>query len=529
MKPTFFITILVLMLSSCAQRSENQPLFDRVYALVNDGEYKMAQDFFDNHKSEIRLPMSKADSMYCGFLEEFFDLYNSEADLFVINSFADTVRIGNIIDFYTQNSDKEKLAYSLLLKSLKLFVSLRHNDGIYYLKHAENIIKTLDNSELKYMLASVNLTYRTNNLDFKEGMPLLDTVAKYAHNQREKDDSRIVKAFFLNLVQNPDYNPTVAKLNMRLCMGDSTDYNYLSKYAWVLADDEPEKCERFARKVLTDRPRSAAADYAKLAILKIYLRRGQTAEAEDFAQKNPIIINFPQLLGYEEFFNHYRQTGDYEKAAKTADIVIMIKNRLIDWVNDYKVSQNSQKFDFDLQQLENQNRFQRWLIAFVILAALMVVFVIMQRRRYERELSVNRQILKESRDNIDELKAMETSAENEKEIQRLQRKIAEIESRYAEIYREGKVLYEQIFVENGNSSQWNKKDYEKFLEYFKTVDLSLLAQIEDEYYGINPRQTFYKVLVCKGFDKPQIMRTMGIQEDVTFRALKSKVESMKKK
>ena len=187
MKQLSLLILLTVILSSCAQRSENQPLLDRVYALVNDGEYKMAQDFFDNHKSEIRLPMSKADSMYCGFLEEFFDLYNSEADLFVINSFADTVRIGNIIDFYTQNSDNEKLAYSLLLKSLKLFVSLRHNDGIYYLKHAENIIKTLDNSELKYMLASVNLTYRTNNLDFKEGMPLLDTVAKYAHNQREKD------------------------------------------------------------------------------------------------------------------------------------------------------------------------------------------------------------------------------------------------------------------------------------------------------------------------------------------------------
>ena len=181
MKQLSLLILLTVILSSCAQRSENQPLFDRVYALVNDGEYKMAQDFFDNHKSEIRLPMSKADSMYCGFLEEFFDLYNSEADLFVINSFADTVRIGNIIDFYAQNSDKEKLAYSLLLKSLKLFVSLRHNDGIYYLKHAENIIKTLDNSELKYMLASANLTYRTNNLDFKEGMPLLDTVAKYAH------------------------------------------------------------------------------------------------------------------------------------------------------------------------------------------------------------------------------------------------------------------------------------------------------------------------------------------------------------
>ncbi|MBQ5453383.1 MAG: hypothetical protein IIT56_10370, partial [Bacteroidales bacterium] len=94
LKPISLLIFLTVIFYACAQQTENQPLFDRVYSLVNDGEYKMAQDFFDNHKSEIRLPMSKADSMYCGFLEEFFDLYNSEADLFVINSFADTVRIG---------------------------------------------------------------------------------------------------------------------------------------------------------------------------------------------------------------------------------------------------------------------------------------------------------------------------------------------------------------------------------------------------------------------------------------------------
>ena len=525
----FFIICIVLVLSACAQRSENQQLFDRVYSLVNDGEYKMAQDFFYNHKSEIQLPMSKADSIYCGFLEEIFDYCYLEDDVWSIGAFADTVRIGNVIDYYSQKSDNEKLAYLLLVKSLKLIVAAMHNDGIFYLKQAENIIKTLDNRELKYMLASVNLSYHSNNLAFKDMMPLLDSVAKYAHNQREKDECRILKAFFLNLAQNPFYNPDVAKLNMRLCMTDTTNYNYLSKYAWVLADDEPEKCERYARKVLSDRPQSFSADYAKLAILKIYLRRGQTAEAEDFAQNNALIISFPNLLGYEAFYNHYRQIGDFEKATQMADVVIRIKNMLLNWANDYKVSQNSQKFDFNMQQLENRNRLQRWIIAFVFLVALMVFFVVMQRRRYEHKLSVNRQIIKESRDKIDELKTLETSVENEKEIQRLQRKIAEIESRFAEIYRDGKALYEQIFEQDGNSSQWNKKDYEKFLEYYKTVDLSLLAQIEDEYYGINPRQTFYKVLVSKGFDKSSIMRTMGIQEDVTFRALKSKVEGMRRK
>ena len=202
---------------------------------------------------------------------------------------------------------------------------------------------------------------------------------------------------------------------------------------------------------------------------------------------------------------------------------------MIDWANNYKVSLNGEKFDFHLKILENQNRFQRWIIAFVVLAALMAFLVVVQRRRYESKLSVNSQILKESRDKIYELKTLETSDENEKEIQRLQRKITEIETRYAEIYHDGKILYDQIFVQGGNSSQWNKKDYEKFLEFFKTVDLSLLAQIEDEYPGINPRQTFYKILSAKDFDKAAIMRTMGIQEDVTFRALKSKVEGLRRK
>lgn len=524
---TFFVATLLLV--ACTQSSVNQPIFDKVYGLINDGEYKMAQEYFNNHKSEICPPMSHADSMYCNFLDEYFDYYNTDDNVFSIKSFADTSRINSLIDYYIKNSDYEKLAYSLLLKSLKLYISAQHNDGVYCLKQAETIIKSLDNSELKYMLASVNLSYNTNNLDCKAAMPLLDTVAKYAHNQREKNYGRIMKAFFLFIDHNPDRNPDAAKLNMRLCVADTTDYYYLSNYAWILADDEPEKCERYARKVLNDRPQSFAADYAKIAILKLYFRRGLTAEAEEFFQRNPLAVSYPQLIAYEEFYNYYKLIGDYQKAAKMADVVISIKNILINWVNDYKVSQNSQKFDFDLQQLENQNRFQRWILAFVILVAAMVFLVVIQKRRYERELSINRQILKESRDRIDELNTLEKSDENDKEIQRLQRKITEIETRYAEIYHDGKILYDSIFVHNGNSGQWNKKDYERFLEYYKTIDLSLLAQIDDEYPGINPRQTFYKLLASKEYDKPSIMKIMAIQEDVTFRALKSKVESLRRK
>ena len=525
MTKTSIIIILLFLLAACARPSENKPLFDRVYALINDGEYKMAREYFDNHKSEIIKPMSQSDSMYSNFLNDYLDLMKIEEDVSKLPQILDTSIVEQLIQYYTKNPDNEKLAYSLLLKSQKLYLMSRHNDGVRFLKQAENIINQLDNVELKYILTTVKLNYNTNNLDFRSAMPLLDTISKYAHNQRQRIDINISKAFFYAIDNNPDN----AKTYILRCPIDTTDYAYLSKYAWIFADDEPEKCERYARKVLSDKPKSMDADYAKLAIIKSFCRRGMTAEAEDFCTKNSFAGSFPAILCSDVFYNHYKRIGDYEKAVKSAEMVIQFKNILIGWAHDYKVSQNSEKYDFQVELLENQNRFQRWVIAFVILAAAMAFLVVMQRRRYESQLSVNRQILKESRDRIDELKTLETNEENTKEISRLQRKITEIETRYAEIYHDGKILYDHIFEQDGNSSQWNKKDYEKFLEYYKTVDLSLLTQIEEEYIGINPRQTFFKILNAKGLDKPAIMRTMGIMEDVTFRALKSKVESMRKK
>ncbi|MBQ3657372.1 MAG: hypothetical protein II956_11090 [Bacteroidales bacterium] len=525
MSKIIFIAFIVLGLVACKEHSENQQLFDRIYSLIDDGEYKMAQEYFNNHKLEIRTPLTKADSMYCIFLNEFMDMLNAEEDLTQLFKFIDTTSVENLIGYYAKTSDTEKLAYSLLLKSQKLYLMARHNDGIYYLKQSERIINKLNNTELKYYLANLKLCYSTNNLNLKAAIPLIDSVGKYVHNQRQREDLYLNKAFFFAADNKFDS----AKIYISRCQPDTTNYAYLSKYAWIFADDEPEKCERFARKVLTDKPKSADTDYAKLSILKILFLRNQTAEAEEYFKNNRFFLSYPNVICYESFYNYYKKIGDYEKATKSADIVIEVKNALINWANNYKVSQNSEKYDFQLELLENQNRFQRWVIIFVCLVALITILAAVQRRRYEREMSVNRQILKESRDKIDELQALEKSTENDKEIQRLQKKILEIESRYAEIYRDGKILYEQIFLSGGNSSQWNKKDYEKFIEYYKTLNLSLITQIEDDYNGLNPRQMFYKILSVQGFDKAAIMRTMGIQEDVTFRALKSKVEGMKRK
>ena len=524
MTKTSIIIILLFFLAACSQKTENQQLLDRVLSLYLDLEYEMADEFYAKHKEELKLPLSEADSMYTVFLSELFSLNSIDEDVFTLPQFVDTTNINTLIDYYSVHTDKEKLALSYLIKSMKLYLLSRQNDGVYYFKQAEELIISLNNNSLRIILESVRVSYLTNNMDFQSGLTLVDDMMKYVVNQKGRNICYITKAFFYMAGGNTDS----AKYCMQLCSVDTTDYMYLSHYAWIFANDDTTKAEQYARKVLNDKPKSIQSDYAKLAIVNLYIQRGQIADIEPFLKSHPVYGSYNQMLCVEMLFNCFKQNGDYEKAAYYADILNKINHLIVNFIADYKVSQNIQKIDFETSKLKTQNFIQLLIIIFIVLIAICVFFIYRQRRGYENELAVNRQILKESRDRIEELKAV-TSPDNTKEISRLQAKINEIENRYAELYSEGKRLYEQIFVRNGNSGQWNKKDYERFLEYYKTIDLSLLAQIEDEYPGINPRQTFYKLLASKEYDKPSIMKIMAIQEDVTFRALKSKVEGMRKK
>ena len=193
---------------------------------------------------------------------------------------------------------------------------------------------------------------------------------------------------------------------------------------------------------------------------------------------------------------------------------------------------NSQKYDFEIQKLEQRNRNTRTVFVVIVLSIFVIILLLtillFQKRKHEKLQSQNTQILKESQDKIEELRSADKTEENLKEINRLQKKITEIENRYADIYREGRSLYNSIFSGDGNASQWTKSDYDKFIEYYKTLDLSLVVQIEEEYSGLNPRQVFFKILQAKGFEKDRIMETLGIFTDGAFRALKSKVEAKKR-
>jgi len=515
---------LAVVLIGCTEESVNQPIFDRAYALFSDGEYEMSEEYLKNHESDLKQPLSDADSVYLTLLKS---LYKGKFTLLDWKSL-DTTRLNYCIDFYRKTSDSEKLAWTIYLKSVKNLFSGDYAKAVVVLRQAEDVAKTLTNNELKFHIAYWRFTADGSTFDLGErGMGLVEKMRPYARSTDQKAhylDAKICIFYLNGLIDSAKY---YVRESEKI---DTANYGFLSDYALVFAEEEPEKSLRYALKASEINPWN---DAAKMARIKSYLWLNRLQDAIDFYHNSVFIGDGNRFLVIEDFFHYYHRHGMSAEADRVAAELISLYHKILQGITESsRVYSASTNYDFDLLRLANQNRTQRIVFALVLgfaaLIALLTVVFVRQRRRYERELAQNRQILKESHDKIEELRTAGESADNEREIARLQRKINEIEGRYAEIYSQGKKLYEEIFARGGNSGQWNKRDYERFLEYYKTLDLSLLAQIEEEYSSLNPRQTFFKILQMKGYEKEQVMRTMGIQEDGTFRALKSKVEGLKK-
>ena len=516
---------LAVVLIGCTEESVNQPIFDRAYALCQDGEYNMSEEYLNNHQSELVQPLSEADSVYLIFLKS---MYKAKLALLDYTSIADTTQLNRCIDFYTKTADIEKLAWTLIMKTLKTSYLGDNTQAVLYLRQAEDIANPLTNSELKFYIAYLRLEFDGSTFDLGErGLGLIEKMRPYARSIEQKAYylSAKVSVFYLN-----DMTDSTKRCLREFEKIDTTTYSFLSIYGMVFADEEPEKSLRYALKAAEINPWN---DIAKMSRIKSYLCLNRLQDALDFYHNSTFIGDGTRVIALEEFYKYYHRNHMAAEADKVADELVTTYHSILKGATEgVRVISASTNYDFKIQELANQNRTLRIIFVavmlFVIAITLLSAVLVRQRRRYERELAQNRQILKESHDKIEELRAAGESADNEREIARLQRKINEIEGRYAEIYSQGKKLYEEIFARGGNSGQWNKRDYERFLEYYKTLDLSLLAQIEEEYSSLNPRQTFFKILQMKGYEKEQVMRTMGIQEDGTFRALKSKVEGLKK-
>ncbi len=522
MKLRFISVILIIILFGCGEKSPNQDYFDRMYSFMIAGDYDLAMEYSNNHADEIIKPASRADSVYSILIHSMYWLNNLN-----YHSIDDTLRLNRCISLYSDDDDDEKLAWALLLKSGKMYEN--HdlwNDGIFYLKQSEQIAKKLSCNELRYQIAFLKVNYDGHSANIPHKMALLDTLGKYSYRKPQKAFFYEMKSLLFSMIDEID---SAKAYQLKASELDTSSYWYNVCYILANADGSAAETQRRVNNVFAMNEQSEEAAYVQTLL---YIKGGQIEKAIDFWETHNGGNDFFLIKCNNDFAEYHIMKGDYKKATEYYKANDSLHKNAISTISDNQVELNSQKYDFEIQKLEQRSRNTRTVFVVIMLSVFIILslsaLLLFQKRKHEKLQSQNRQILKESQDKINELRAADKTEENMKEINRLQKKITDIENRYADIYREGRSLYDSIFSGGGSASQWSKSDFDKFIEYYKTLDLSLVAQIEEEYSGLNPRQVFFKILQAKGFEKERIMSVLGIFTDGAYRALKSKVEAKKK-
>ncbi len=522
MKLRFIFILFALVIFGCEKKSPNQVLFDRMYSFMLAGDYDIAMDYANNHSDDLKKPPSKADSVYSILVNSMYWLNKLN-----YSSIDDTLRLNRCISLYSDSNDDEKLAWALLLKSGKMYENQDlWNDGIFYLKQSEQIAKKLSCNELRYQIAFLKVNYDGHSANIPHKMALFDTLGKYSQRKSQKAFFYEMKSMLFSMIDQTD---SAKSYQLKASELDTSSYWYNVCYILANADGPAAETQRRVNNVFAMNEQSEEAAYVQTLL---YIKGGQIDKAMDFWETHKGGNDFFLIKCNNDFAEYHIIKGDYKKATEYYKANESLHKNAISTISDNQVELNSQKYDFEIQKLEQRSRNTRTVFVVIMLSVIVILslsaLLLFQKRRHEKLQSQNRQILKESQDKIEELRTADKTEENTKEINRLQKKITEIETRYADIYREGRALYDSIFSGDGNASQWDKRDYEKFIEYYKTLDLSLIAQIEEDYSGLNPRQMFFKILQAKGFDKDRIMAVLGIFTDGAYRALKSKVEARKK-
>ena len=520
MKLVFFLLILTTIFLGCEPKETN-PELKFAYSYLLKGEYDAAKTVLNKAK------IFESDSADFKLIKNAVDICSGDLNI-------DSEFVFNAPKLFY---DEEKLGWALFIKSAATHYYLpveEWTEAIYDLNKAYDIGKKYQIHELCFQSAFIVALCSSNsgNFDsFRKFARLMDQNAitpyqraisleclrfLYTMDNQKDSAAMCIKAAF-ELVKDLGENPHL------------TNPIYVS-YADLICMDDDTTAEKYLLEVLKN------SDYSNpyRILSKIYIKRDNIAKAEEYFEKahsygDIWIENEIDICNM--FADTYARKGMWEKAFLMQKQVIEIEKQQSERTNPQIASAQQLYEDETLKRLELSQQRERNItiistLVFVILSLL--ILLLSQKRRHEKALNENQLIIKEAQNKVAELKKADKTEENIKEINRLQNKIAEIENRYAEIYREGRQLYESIFQSDGNTSQWDKQKYEQFIEYYKTIDISLIAQIEEEYSGLNPRQLFFKILQAKNFEKERIMNTLGIFTDGAFRALKSKVEAKKR-
>ncbi len=420
------------------------------------------------------------------------------------------------IDYYQQSNDPRKLLYSYLYVG-KLYLKDRdkNQDASANLKRAEELLPKVNDLRLAYLTneALSTLNYYSGNEDLA-----LDYSYKTLNCAKQSNSTSMLYHAYNHLVvlymacNESDsvrkYNDcSMSILNKMTPKNRAVALNNLASN--YINSKHLDSAYIYIQRAYDEYP--AIFLNQKLAI--ICYRRGEYAKADSLWQQalqSHELRDRAETYSYmlDEKYNHH----DYEGASLAAMHLIEAKDSLADQMKTVEVLEIQKKYDKEVER-RKLDRFMMWsLVAALVVLTLIAAGVIYHIRRANRareHMMRDQVLLNDYQRQIEELER--SGEDTSKDIQTLRMKMDTLQAQQTEKLSEGRALYQHL-VAGESAVAWSKEQIQKFIEYYKVVNLPFMLQMESDYARLSPGNRFFLILQDMGMSDEQMTHILGVSD-----------------
>lgn len=499
-----FSFLIAIVLAGCSDKSKTYKTLIETDKLLDTEQYVSAKNKLSTIKStDIK---NEEESAYYNLL-----LTNT---LFCLNEkIASDSAIDISINFYEKSKNAEKAARALYYKGMIMYENGFEEEGLKYVKRAE--ITALHSKSLPLLnKIYINLAYI--NIDTEN----YNTALYYAKKSLET----------AKLTENK--NMTAISLNkintafLRLYMIDSAAI-YAKKtipyIKYLRKDEQPDVLTNISASLANIGETEQAVLYAKKSLQikatahayyllgSIYSMKGENDKAWQLWSKAANTEELPLKAEVKEWMAELKkEQGDYAQAAELSAEANAIKEN----IKQIKKAESMLAMQSDMEKNEMIKNTSKWqnimIITVSVLTCILAALAAYHRIRIKNAQSIiseHQARIEKYAHKIERITA--SGKQNEREINRLKRKIDSLREEETSILSLGRKLHDDI-RNGGTAAKWSKKDYEAFVEHCRIEHPELTEAIEKKHQGLTAYNIFFLMLCIKGTDNSEIQRIMGI-------------------
>lgn len=518
-KNLYLYLLLLLALAACGRQVPSEQLA-RADALLNeeknDSAYQVVAGIQEQY---INTPADRAH----------YNLLLTRTSLLTGHPLPPDSCIDHAISYYKQKSDCQNLAEAYYYKAVQLVKQQEYVKAMYYCKQAQ--LQAIQSGDLKQQHKIVeqiaHINYLTSNYQFylqnaKEALKLAKTL---------QDKNRIAFSYnyisnaFIGLGQSDSACIYAQKTIPYLQSVKQKDqFYFLNTIGLSYRYTDPEKAKYYLEKALSYKEMSSTLE----CLADIYYDEKGSEEAYRL-WKRALTVNdgTPQANIIYNILEYDVQHGNTDNELEKVNEIMDIKDSMQAKLTNDTLKELQLRFDHEVEKHKLDRQLAWSVVGIVVLIAVVIVitsYMLVKRHKYKLYLTNTQIQIDNYNAQISRLKA--SGEDVKEEIDRLNSKIMELAESCSQRMNRGVLLYNS--VKAGNTMvEWDKDDYDMFIEYYDAIDHATVKRHRKEYRDLTSRALASLLLQDLGMSDDDIRKMMVLSQN-GLRSMKYRIAQKKK-